>query len=117
MAAVHTEAILNKMNMPDLINKMNKPNLIDMVLKMQDNANATSSQIASLAEETKVLNSNFIRLKAVIALQEMQITNWLNKSEDRTILSDFCEMNKFEHSILKPTCFKGMKQVSQTTTR
>ena len=22
-------------------------------------------------------------------------------------LSDFCEMNKFEHLILKPTCFKG----------
>ena len=23
-------------------------------------------------------------------------------------LSYFCEMNKFEHSILKPTCFKGL---------
>ena len=23
-------------------------------------------------------------------------------------LSDFCEMNKFEHLILKPTCFKGL---------
>ena len=23
-------------------------------------------------------------------------------------LSDFCQMNKFEHLILKPTCFKGL---------
>ena len=23
-------------------------------------------------------------------------------------LSDFCEINKFEHLILKPTCFKGL---------
>ena len=23
-------------------------------------------------------------------------------------ISDFCEMDKFEHLILKPTCFKGL---------
>ena len=27
---------------------------------------------------------------------------------DNKKLSDFCEMNKFEHLILKPTCFKGL---------
>ena len=57
---------------------------------------------------------------------------------DNIKLSDFCQMNKFDHLILKPTCFKGLlpstidisltnnkllwdrmctKKVSETTTR
>lgn len=51
-----------------MLNKLSKTDLIDIVLKMQDNSNATSSQRASLVVEIKVLKSNFKNLETGMAV-------------------------------------------------
>ena len=50
------------------LNKLNKIDLIYMVLKMRNNSSAISSQVVSLVVEIKVLNSNFKRLEAGVAI-------------------------------------------------
>ena len=41
-------------------------------------------------------------------LENITLMGHFNMILENKKLSDFCEMNKFEHLILKPTCFKGL---------
>ena len=38
----------------------------------------------------------------------MTIISNFNMIPENKKISDFCEMNEFEHLLLKPTCFKGL---------
>ena len=59
MTTIHTEAMLSKLN---------KTNLIDMILKMQEMQPRSNSQIASLVEEAKDMNSNFKEVEADVTV-------------------------------------------------